>query len=633
MKKLQVLSLILFLCFCSLAFAQPQPGVIDPSATETPAGESFKGAADISGSANDPFRYYALSTTEDPMIMDSSLFEPLDPVWYDKAIRYQTYLQQTGNFGAAIFDPLRQNMSPYLISNGFNQYDRSMFRAIENRIELPSKRFTNINYHLGSKKEQHIFVEHNQRFRPWIVAGLKFGAQISPGEFTGQDKNVLNLNIYTLLSTKSRVYNAYLSFVSNRVLNEENGGIIDDSTFIEASNLETRTVPVFMNDGRYKNKTREYFVRQEFQPFKKSADWTGDVGIRHTFRYERQSLLFSVSDIQEGYFDQYYSDSVSTYDSTFIGSLVNAGELFFKRSNAEGELDISFGAEHQVVDYYTGGDELEPQSTALLASVKKSNERLKLGVQLRYGLNDFAEGAVLLSGLADYQLSEKLGVKATANYSSNRPALRELYYQSNHFRWNNLDFDKGRMIDYDITVRLPSRTSLTVSGILNKDFYYYETDKLPKLYGGNTALTEFRLSNFTYWGKVGVESLVSYFITSDDRIYPTPSFAFREQLYFRSILFRGAVNFRSGFIVRYNTRNHARGFMPATGIFYRQDEKETGGYLFIDYFMRFTIKATTLFIMVEHLNSGLGDREYFLTPSNPMPGRAFKFGFSWNFFD
>ena len=175
MKIFQVLSLITFLCLCSEAFAQPQTGGIDPLRTEPPGIAPTTTTADTTRSIKDPFRYYSLSVFDEPLIQDSSLFEPLDPVWYDKAIRYQTYLQQTGNFGAAIFDPLRQNRSPYLIRNGFNQYDRSMFRASENSIELPSKRFTNINYHLGSKREQHIYVQHNQRFRPWIVAGLKFG--------------------------------------------------------------------------------------------------------------------------------------------------------------------------------------------------------------------------------------------------------------------------------------------------------------------------------------------------------------------------------------------------------------------------------------------------------------------------
>lgn len=634
MKNLPVIILASFLFFGHAAImAQPQSGMAIPVPPPATAFGTVPADADTFSHVQDPFTFFSLSPVADPLIMDSSDFEPLDPVWYDKALRYHSYLQQTGNFGAAIFDPLSQNISPYMISNGFNQYDRSMFRVLENKIELPSKRFTNINYHLGSKREQHILVEHNQRFRPWIIAGLKFGAQISPGEFTGQDKNILNLNVYTLLSTRNRMYSAYLSFVSNRVLNEENGGIVDDSTFIQASNLETRTVPVFMNDGLYRNKTREYFARQEFQPVRDPFGQPGAIGIRHTFRYERQSLLFTASDVEENYFDQYYDDSTSTYDSTFIGTLVNTGELFYRGDTGGRELEIAVGAEHQVVEYYTGGDELDPQTGSLVASARLSGKKMKLGAQIKYGLSDFAKDGILFRLAADYRWSDRFGIHASAVYSLNRPALRELYYSSNHFRWDNRGFDKGRRIDYDITFKLPARTSLTVAGILNKDFYYYESDKLPKLYDENTGLTEFRLSNFTYWGKVGVESLVSYFVTSDDRIYPTPAFAFREQLYFRSLLFRGAVNFRSGFIVRYNTRNRARGFMPATGVFYRQDEKETGGYLFIDYFLRFTIKSTTLFIMVEHLNSGFGDREYFLTPSNPMPGRAFKFGFSWNFFD
>lgn len=37
--------------------------------------------------------------------------------------------------------------------------------------------------------------------------------------------------------------------------------------------------------------------------------------------------------------------------------------------------------------------------------------------------------------------------------------------------------------------------------------------------------------------------------------------------------------------------------------------------------------------MFSHVNSGMGNKEYFLTPHYPLNERIFRFGVSWNFFN
>jgi len=583
----------------------------------------------------DPLQFYSLTAVSDPLIIDSTDLVQLDPIWYDKALRHRTFLQQTGNFGSAINDLLKRNNSSNLINNGFDQYDRSMMHAVDNRIELPDLRYTNIDYHLASKKEQHIFVTHNQRFRPWIVAGLKFGAQISPGEFTGQEKNILNFNIYSLLSTRSQVYGVYLSFVSNRVLNEENGGLINDSTFINASKLETKTMRVNLNNAYFKNKTREYFARQEFMPWKNNSSYIkGKLGLRHNFRYHRQSLIFESFDSEPGYFANFYFDSTSTFDSSFVESLTNSGEIFYRSQSDNMESALSLGVQHQVVEYYTNGVEYEPQTTALTLNAYRKSEYLSVGFDAKFGIDGFGKEDMIIELTSEFKKDSVYTLNARVAYRNARPNLRDLLYVSNHFAWDNRNFNKESKLSYNVAFKLPNyRTTLSVDGRLMQDFIYYESDQLPQFYSEYAGVTEFKLKNFTYWGRLGVESGVSFFYTSDNKVLPVPVFAFREQLFFRSLLFRGAVNFKSGFIVRYNTEYKSQAFMPATGVFYRQNNTRTGGYFYVDYFMNFKIKSTTIFIMLEHLNSGISERTYFLTPNYPMPGRAFKFGFSWNFKD
>jgi putative beta-barrel porin len=603
--------------------------LISSSTAQIPDGDSLVPAT------REPLKNYSLSAGSPNLIIDSASFNLQDPLFYDKALRNQVYIQQTGNFGSAINDIFTPIQSFDIIAPGFNQYNRSMLFAENNKIELPALRFTNLEYHLASKKEQHIFVTHNQKFRPWLVAGLKFGAQISPGEFTGQEKNILNFNIYSLISTKSEVYNIYLSYTSNRVLNDENGGIISDSAFIDASKLETKTVPVNLDNAFAKNKTREYFARQELMPFKNSSNSVmPKIGLRHRFRWFRQSVLFSSESPNPGYFTDFYFDSVSTFDSSFVNSISNSGELFYRSTVSNIESLASLGIDYQVVDYYTGGTELNLNTSSVIASLYRKSDVVSAGIDVKIGLHGYGSGSTLLRLNASAKSVKGYKFYADVSYRKARPNLRELLYISNHFIWDNRQFDKETKLSYKFIFDIPGyHSKLTVNGVLNKNFIYYQTDRLPQVYKEYAGAAELRLNNFAYWGRLGIESGVSFFSSSNDDVIPVPAFAFREQLYFRSLLFRGAVNFRSGFILRYNSRYYANNFMPATGVFYVQNDTKAGGYLYVDYFLKFGIKSTTLFIMLEHLNSGFSERDYFMTPNYPMPGRAFKFGFSWNFYD
>ena len=64
-----------------------------------------------------------------------------------------------------------------------------------------------------------------------------------------------------------------------------------------------------------------------------------------------------------------------------------------------------------------------------------------------------------------------------------------------------------------------------------------------------------------------------------------------------------------------------------------ENNVETGGYPVINAYLNFHIKHTRFFVMFSHVNSGMGNKEYFLTPHYPLNERIFRFGVSWNFFN
>jgi hypothetical protein len=73
--------------------------------------------------------------------------------------------------------------------------------------------------------------------------------------------------------------------------------------------------------------------------------------------------------------------------------------------------------------------------------------------------------------------------------------------------------------------------------------------------------------------------------------------------------------------------------MPATGTFFLQNEKQLGGFPMFGVFADLKIKTATITIRVDHLNAGMGTREYYGAWRYPLQGRSLKIGVRWMLVD
>jgi len=114
-----------------------------------------------------------------------------------------------------------------------------------------------------------------------------------------------------------------------------------------------------------------------------------------------------------------------------------------------------------------------------------------------------------------------------------------------------------------------------------------------------------------------------------------PFAALQTSNYWKQALFKGALVADLGFDFYYTTRYKASAYMPATGVFYLQDDHDVGGYPFLDVFLSFRIQRTRIFVSYNNLLHGLGfvGNNYFTTYRYPMKPRHFRFGLVWTFYD
>ena len=141
----------------------------------------------------------------------------------------------------------------------------------------------------------------------------------------------------------------------------------------------------------------------------------------------------------------------------------------------------------------------------------------------------------------------------------------------------------------------------------------------------NFKLGIFHLDNEVTWQK-----------SSKEEILPLPDLSLYHNFYLLTKLAKKVLTLQLGADVRYFTSYCAPAYMPATQQFHLQSEEdrvEIGGYPIVDVYANLHLKRTRIFVMMSHVNAGMGQPNYFLAPHYPINQRVLKIGLSWNFYD
>jgi hypothetical protein len=80
--------------------------------------------------------------------------------------------------------------------------------------------------------------------------------------------------------------------------------------------------------------------------------------------------------------------------------------------------------------------------------------------------------------------------------------------------------------------------------------------------------------------------------------------------------------------MRYNTAYYAPRYLPATGVFYTQDDYEVGNYPYINAYVNCHLKQARFFVQYNHLNSEMGSNNYLVLPDYALDPSFLKIGVS-----
>ena len=511
--------------------------------------------------------------------------------------------------------------------------------------------------------EQTLRVRHSQNVNRFLNFGLIYDIIYGLGQYAYQTS--YNRNFILHSSYTGNKYKLYFAAGINNLASKENGGITD-MNLIDQPN--TRDVPVNLgglNKATSNLKNRNILLVQrytiggnsEVKPdsiAKKQPVNTGLSGtFSHIFAIENNKRSYSDSYPESGFYDTAFISKKVTFDSLYSRSIKNTLRFdFVTDETRKFRLGIGVGIRNELWRY----SQIIPTHDTITISdtvVWNRSNNLLVG-RLYNNIGDKfswkATGELFISGYraGDFSLNGEINTSfdlkkgraswlITGGIINRQPSFWYEHWGSNHFEWNK-NLDKEFRIDLGTAVYYPVRkTEIKFNYAIIDNYTDFDSTAHPVQHSGGLSVAALSFRNELKAWKFHLVSDVIVQKCSNQTVLDLPLVAIRASGFFEH-LFRfkstnGKINTQLGVDVNYNTLYYPYGFMPATGRFYRQNQEIAGNYPFINAFFNFKVQRTRVFIMVDHLNSGLMGYKYNMIPSYPMNVRMFRYGVAWTFYN
>ena len=146
----------------------------------------------------------------------------------------------------------------------------------------------------------------------------------------------------------------------------------------------------------------------------------------------------------------------------------------------------------------------------------------------------------------------------------------------------------------------------------------------------NAQLKQNLKLGFLHW-----DNEITWQKSSNNDVLPLPALNVYTNLYADFCLFR-VLNMEIGADGRYFSQYYTYDYSPELGQYMNQDAArkiKIGNYPVINVYINCQLKHMRFYIMMSHVNQGMGNRSEFYAPHYPINPRIVKFGLSWNLYN
>lgn len=567
----------------------------------------------------------------------------------------------TGNVGAGNQSAIFVHRKPIQEFLFLQPYEWYLNRPETHKFIDTRTPYTELNYSTGgnNNREENILNTLFSRNinKDWNVS-ISYNLISSDGQYQNQKHKVYDFTLFS--SYEAGRYKLYGLINHNRIRLQENGGIADDASVKADTTVDAPNMEVFLTNAGASLHNYNYFISHQYNIGEKRervlfGDTTEVYPIKlvHTLHLDKSSREYHDTEENTNFYQQFtYAFNQKIEEKTEFQSLKNSAQIvlnegyfnWFKyglRAEIQYEkvnyklpdLKAIFPNNWALTNSENKQDNIALEAGAFFSSTEKTNWAASWRTYISgYRSGDIEAKAHYIRYLGkDSLLNHKLHLNF--EMSSKTPALLWNQYFSNHIRWqHNFDKESKLKIGGFYQNKIWKLEAGAYWQAIN-NYTYFGNDALPAQTPEEiSVLTIYAKKDFQWW-KVHLEPTIYWQQSSNEDVLPLPMVAVYANAYFESNLFDAAIRFRIGTDVRYNTKWFAPSYMPATGQYYLQKEKELGGYPKIDPYFVARFKRAAFFMKYEHINELFGNTDYFSALHYPITPGILKYGIRWYFYD
>ena len=562
-----------------------------------------------------------------------------------------------GNTGQAYLDNKfyeRNPIYPFLFAYPYQVYLADPYKISHFNVRKP---YTKIGYlSSGSREtsEQVINAIHTQNINPKLNVGIQYDLIASRGIYLHQSIGSNRLSFFTSYKTKD--YKLFASGHSNSIKAQENGGIVSIDNFLEHT-AEELNYRMFLTNANSRLKNYSIFLTQKYIPSFLQKDTLANkkaenIAFQHTLKYNRYVKTYRdnipAGDNLNFYRNNYYFSNESS-DSAFYHELENRFDVSF--AFAKGSQELRAYLKHNIHSWSYNYPQAISRSpipvydTAISLPYKRTYNDVSVGGQFSGSLTNWeykTNAEIALSGYSGsdirlkahflrYFSEKQRNISLSGSFSSLKPDFYMYNYGSSHFKWSN-DFRNtdNIMLRFDYSGKKSFKLALVLNYLTG--YVYFDSLAVPDQFSDQMVVPSLFAEKEFVWGPVhSINKLLVQKPSAD--IIHLPLVAYGNTSYYQNRLFKGVLGFQLGFSLYYYTKYYPDAYMPATGMFYWQNDRKSGNYPFMDAFLNINLKRTNLTFQYTNALSGIAGYDYFMAYRHPAFKPSFKFGLSWTFYD
>lgn len=501
------------------------------------------------------------------------------------------------------------NYQPYVFTKGNVKYFQN------------KKAYSAFTYDAGTDAQQYF----NVIFARNLYKGLNLQTEYSVNYADGNLNNSQVMNQFfnigvNYISDKGR-YRSNAAFIHSRAYILENGGILNDTMFVNSEYSSMQTYPTYLNSGWSKWKTNEFYFNQSVRIAKDSTLNLG--AFVHSVSYEKYARLYT-------------DENKTSLDS--LATTLQRNSLYWTNvTKPQTLIPVHLGLNYDVITFR---DSLEKKHFNVLSP--EARVGFKGFVELRF-IQSFSDNLYDKDNQFDVVFNHLFALRSKKDssivfdsYIKAQVQNKQADYIYSHYLTDSLAWDynntgktKTKSISFGVEFR--KNITLELSYFDIKDRYYFDENLV--LYKGNAKLYQVNLKNDFNIHRFSFRGLLSFQKVSDEDVVRLPLLSLKQSVFYNFALMKGKLPMQVGLDINYNTAYYADKYNTSTGMFVRQNSMKIGNHVYADVFVTMRVQRFTMFASFLHVSSFLQSHDYFNSPLYPHNGFAFRYGISWKFLD